>query len=310
MRKLLFLFSLVLLVAGGALAAETLTLTDGGTVSGEIIKSDDNGLMLRLPGETYATTNVSWSHMSQESLKQLAANPKLKTYAEPFIEPDASQRPAKADIQINPVTRLERPAKPSLFGGLVGSPVGLFIFLVLYAANLYAGYEVAIIRARPTVQVIGLSAVLPVIGPVIFLALPMKVEAPPESEPVYAPAGTAAAAGQRTPEEIQIVEASWRKEEKPPEPQIFARGKFTFNKRFVETKFAGYLGAPKGEALKFTLELKTATAQHAVEHILQVAATEVMLETKRGQVTVPLADIQEIKLTPIPPPPPAPAPAA
>lgn len=317
MRKLLFLFSLVLLVAGGALAAETLTLTDGGTVSGEIIKSDDNGLMLRLPGETYATTNVSWSHMSQESLKQLAANPKLKSYAEPFIEPDASQRPAKPEITTKEPTQdpnhLFLPGTsiaeahgikpPSLFGGLFGSPVGLFIFLVLYAANLYAGYEVAIIRARPVVQVIGLSAVLPVIGPVIFLALPMKVEAPPESEPVFAPAGTAAAAGQRTPEEIQIVEASWRKEEKPPEPQIFSRGKFTFNKRFVETKFAGYMGAPKGEALKFTMELKTATAQHAVEHILQVAATEVILETKRGQVTVPLADIQEIKLIPIPPPP-------
>jgi hypothetical protein len=306
-RKFIFLFSLALVVAFGAVAAETLTLTDGGTLSGEMIKSDDNGLMLRLPDETYATTNVAWSHLSQESLKQLAANPKLKTYAEPFIEPDASQRPAKAEIKVNEVTRLERPAKPSLFGGLFGSPVGLFIFLVLYAANLYAGYEVAIIRARPAIQVIGLSAVLPVIGPVIFLAMPMKVEAPPESEPVYAPAGTATAAGQRTHEEIQIVEASWRQEEKKPEPQIFARGKFTFNKRFMETKFAGYIGAPKGEALKFTMELKTSQAQHAVEHILQVAATEVILETKRGQVTVPLADIQEIKLTPIPP---APAPTA
>ena len=292
----------MLAVAFGAAAAEpvSLTLADGGTVAGEIIKIDDNGMMIRLPGEVYATTNVAWSHLSQDSLKHLVANPKIKPLAEVFIEPDASQRPAKAEIQVNSVTRLTQPVNPSLFGGLVGSPVGLFILLVLYGANLFAGYEVAIIRARPVVQVLGLAAVLPVIGPVVFLALPMKMEAPAAENNFAAPAGTAGAAAQRTPEEIQIVEASWRKEEKKPEVQVFARGKFTFNKRFVETKFAGYLGEPKGDALKFTMELKTAQAQHAVERIMQVAATEVILETKNGQVTVSLADIQEIKLTPHP----------
>ena len=299
MRKTLFLFSLVLVVAFGAVAAETLTLTDGATFTGEITKTDDNGLMLRLPGDTYAATNLSWSRLSQASLKQLTANPKIKPFAEVFIEPDASQRPAKPEIQINPVTRLTRPENPSLVGGLLGSPVGLFILLVLYAANLYAAFEVAVVRARPVAQVVGVSAALPIIGPAIFLALPIKVEAPPEEKNFASPTGTAGAAAQRTPEEIQIVEASWRTEEKKPEPQIFARGKFTFNKRFVETKFAGYVGAPKGDALKFSMEVKTAAAHYAVEHILQVAATDVMLETvASGQVTVALNDILEIKLTP------------
>jgi len=242
---------------------------------------------------------VSWGQLSQDSLKQLAENPKLKPLVEVFIEPDASARPVKADIQVNAVTRMERPAKPSLFGGLAGSPVGLFLLLVLYAANLYAGYEVAIIRARPVVQVIGLSAVLPIIGPVVFLALPMKVEAPVEEVHFAPPAGTAEAAAERTPEEIQIVEASWRTEEKKPEAQVFARGKFTFNKRFVETKFAGYIGEPKGDALKFSMEVKTAAAHYAVERIMQVAATDLILETTQpAQVTVALNDILEIKLTP------------
>ena len=299
MRKILFLLSLVLFVAFGALAAETLTLTDGATFTGEIVKTDDNGLMLRLPGDTYAATNLLWSRLSQASLKQLVANPKIKPFAEVFIEPDASQRPAKPGIQINPVTRLTRPENPSLIGGLLGSPLGLFLLLVVYVANLYAAYEVALVRARPVAQVIGLSAVLPIIGPAVFLAMPIKVEAPPEEKEFAAPAGTAGAAAQRTPEEIQIVEASWHKEEKKPEPQIFARGKFTFNKRFVETKFAGYIGEPKGDALKFSMEVKTATQHFAVEHILQVAATDVMLETvASGQVTVALNDILEIKLIP------------
>jgi len=298
-RKLLSLFSLLLVVAFGATAAETLTLTDGTTQAGDIVKFDDNGLMLRGAGDAYV--NVPWGKLSQDSLKHLSENPKLKPLVEVFILPDESQRPVKPVIQINPVSRLERPANPSLFGGLVGSPVGLFILLVLYAANLYAAYEVSIIRARPPVQVIGLSAILPIIGPVVFLALPMKVEPPPVEADPFAPAGTAGAAAQRTPEEIQIVEASWRQEEKKPETQVFARGKFTFNKRFLETKFAGFIGEPKGDALKFTMEVKTAQAQFAVDRIMQVAATDVIFETNQpAQVTVALVDILEIKLTPKP----------
>jgi ribosome maturation factor RimP len=287
----------MLVGAFGALAAETLTLTDGSTQSGDIVKFDDNGLMLRGAGDAYV--NVPWGKLSQDSLKQLTANPKIKPLVEVFIQPDASARLAKPEIQVNAVTRLERPAQPSLFGGLFGSPVGLFILLVLYSANLYAAFEVSVIRARPAIQVIGLSAVLPIAGPVIFLAMPMRVEKPAEENDFAAPAGTAGAAAQRTPEEIQIVEASWRKEEKKPETQVFARGKYTFNKRFVETKFAGFVGEPKGDALKFSMEVKTAAAQFAVERIMQVAATDVIFETTQpAQVTVALNEILEIKLIP------------
>jgi hypothetical protein len=222
---------------------------------------------------------------------------------EPFIEPDASQRPAKPEIQVKEVTRLSKPENPSLIGGLLGSPVGLLILLVLYAANLYAGFEVSVLRARPVWQVIGLAAVLPIIGPVIFLAMPMKVEAPPEEVAPHAPAGTATAAGQKPPEEIQIGEASWKpQEEKKPEPQIYSRGKFTFNKRFVETKFAAFVGATPGDlAKRFTMEVKTMKEQFAVERIMQVEANDVIFETvQHGQMTVALADIQEIKLNPRP----------
>jgi hypothetical protein len=304
-RKILFLFTLALFVACGAMAAETLTLTDGSTQAGDIVKFDDNGLMLRGEGDAYVT--VPWGKLSQDSLKHLTENPKIKPLVEVFILPDESQRPPKPEISVkkgDELIRLKLPGRdgnppPSLFGGLLASPVGWFILLVLYGANLYAGFEVAVIRARPAIQVVGLAALLPVVGPVIFLAMPVRVEAPSEHQDFAAPAGTAGASAQRTPEEIKIAEASWRKEEKKPEVQLFTRGKFTFNKRFVETKFAGYVGELKGDALKFSMEVKTATAQFAVERIMQVAATEVIFETvASGQVTVPLGDILEIKLTP------------
>ena len=293
MRKIFFL-CLWLAVAAWASGAETLTLTDGGSLAGDIVKFDDNGLFLRLGGEAY--TNVPWGRFSQESLKQLAQNPKIHPFVDVFIEPTEAQRLAAAEIKINPVTRLERPAQPALFGGFVHSPVGLVILLVLYLANLFAAYEISIVRGRPALHVIGLAAVLPVIGPIIFLAMPM----PTEPVPAAAAAETEVAGAEpaAAPEAINFVDASWRQEPKPAEAQVFTRGKFTFNKRFVETKFAGYLGTPKGDALKFSMTVKTAETEFAVERLAQVGASEVILETPHGQVAVQLTDIQEIKLNP------------
>jgi hypothetical protein len=283
--------------------AETVTMTDGASFAGDIIKFDDNGILLR-SGDTY--TNLAWGRFSQESLKQLSSNPKIAALVDVFILPDESQRPAKKEIQVNPVKRLERPENPSLFGGLFKSSIGLFLLLLVYAANLYAAYEVSIIRARPALQVIGLSAVLPVIAPIIFLCMSIKAEKPAE-EPVdhghAAPAGTTetSPAAPAAEEEIRVTEASWKTDEKKVEPQVFARGKFTFNKRFIETKFAGYIGSPKGDALKFTMELKSAKGAFHVERITMVTATEVIFEVAgQGSSTVPFGEIQEIKLTPKP----------
>jgi hypothetical protein len=294
-RKSFFILSLALLFVGGAVAAETLTMTDGSSQAGDIVKFDDNGLLLRM-GDNY--TNLPWGRFSQESLKQLAANPKLRPLVEVFIDPDSSSRPPKPEIKINAVTRLERPAHPSLFGGLFVSPVGWFLVLVLYLANLYAAFEVSVIRARPSLQVVGLAAVLPVIGPVIFLALPIKVEAPPVEAAEAAPEPTRY---QASSPEIQITEASWQSEgEKKPEGQVYARGKYTFNKRFVETRFAAFVGATPGDlAQKFAMEVKTMKDHFAVQHIVEVTATDVIFQiVGRGPVPVPLADILEIKLNP------------
>ena len=297
MRKLIFLFSLWL---GGILlapGAETFPMADGGSVVGEIVKFDDGGIMIHTTEETY--TNVPWGRFSQDALKSLANNPKIKGFVDPFIMPTEAQRPQKAEIQLNNVTRMERP-EPSLFGGLFKSSLGLFLLLVVYAANLFAAYEISIVKARSGAQVVGLSALLPIIGPVIFLILPMYVPPPPkETADETNPDGTPSA-----PKEvpIQIGEASWKpQEEKKPEPQIFARGKFTFNKRFIETKFAAYFGnADAEQAKKYSMELKGMKDSLAVQSIVSVGVAEVVLQTTTGPVTVPLAEIQEIKLIPRP----------
>jgi hypothetical protein len=299
-RKIFFLFSLCLFVGMLAARADTLTLTDGASLTGDILKFDDGGVMLHTADDLY--TNLAWSRFSQDSLKQLSQNPKIARMVAPFIEPTESLASQKPEITVNPVKRLERPAHPSIVLGMLTSPVGLFVLLVLYVANLFAAYEVSLIRARAPGQVIGVAAILPVIAPIIFLWMPIQTAKPEEAAPggvVTAPSGSL----ENPQEEIPIVEVTHKPIEKKPEPQIFARGKFTFNKRFVETKFAGYFGEAQGDALKFTMETKTTKDLFTVERIMQVTPVDVLFETvQRGQVTVSLADIQEIKLIPKPAP--------
>ena len=303
MRKFLIFLSLWAGLTAGVYAAETYTLTDGASFSGDISKADDYDVMIHTTSDTF--TNIQWPRFSQDTLKQLAGNPKYGAWAAPFIQPVAGAQPAQQDMAIKPVTRMTLPDHPSVFGGMVSSSLGLFMLLILYAANLYAAFEVAVVRGKPMAAVMGLSAVLPIIGPIIFLAQPMKAESTEEAPLEEGmpggppPPGAAPAPGQ---EDIQIVAASWQgsQEEKKPQPQVFSRGKFTLNKRFIETKFANFIGEPKGDAKNFTMEIKTLKDTIAVECIKQVGPTEAILETPNGQVTLPFADIQEIKLTPKP----------
>ena len=204
MRKILCIIS-GLWLCGLLLAAQadTFTLGDGATLTGEVIRIADSGLTIRLDDNTY--TNVLWTRFSQDGLKQLSANPKIKPLVEPFIETPASERPQAAAVQVQPVTnRLTLPASPSIIGGLFSSPVGLGLLLLFYAANLYAAFEVAVCRARPIPLVMGVSAVAPIVGQVIFLSLPVPVppvevgatvEAAEQASFTVPSAGTGEAAG-------------------------------------------------------------------------------------------------------------------
>jgi len=153
------------------------------------------------------------------------------------------------------------------------------------------------------------AVVLPILGPIIFLALPVRVEpsrtaAPrPEAAPhtfAVPAAAPPVAAG------IHIVEASWQKEAPavdPATPQIFQRGQFTFNRRFFETKFSGFFSMIRRESEKnLMLTVKTGRALFVVERITRIATNEMHVEVAQGtakqEVTVPFAEIVEVQLKP------------
>jgi hypothetical protein len=283
--------------------ADTYTLADNTSVTGDIVTFDDIGIKFRTPDDKY-TDRISWTKFSQDSLKKLAKNPRIQPLVEPFIEIPRKPRSPRAEIHIHDVTRLDLPPKQSLIGALFSSSVGLFALLLIYAANIYSGYEIAVVRARPKGLVMGVAAVLPILGPIIFLAMPVQMQSAPAEEMVAEadPAGFAVP-GQPVGEVQVTAEAAAGAAPTPAAGQSFKRGQFTFNRRFVETKFSGFFGAIRHGAEKNQIMLlRTGSGQFTVERITRIASSDVHLEVTQGgsvkEIMVPFADIQEIQIKP------------
>jgi hypothetical protein len=297
------------------------SLADGTTISGDIVSTDNNGVVFKTGPDTYSE-KLSWLKFSQAGLKQLAQNPKAKPFAEPFIAPEPSQT-AKAEIRLNDVPRLARPAPGSLFGALFTSSVGIVMLLLIYAANIFAGYEIAAFRERPIGMGIGLATAVPIIGPIILLSMPRPpppapteeelaaAAAPVETEPQrFAVPGMApqpAAEPESTPEpqeQIQIVAGGFSGAPPPKDSsqtQVFQRGQFMFNRRFFETKFPGFFGIARAEADRGkVLLVKTPGALLTVQRISRITANDAHFEVVQGggqqEIMVPFADIQQVQL--------------
>lgn len=296
--------------------ADTFQLNEGRTLTGEIVagSANDAGLQFRLADGSYE--RVAWTSFSQVDLKKLAEDGKLAAFVEPFIEVSQEERLKRTQVKINEVPRLERPAKGSLLGAMFSSSVGAFALLLLYAANIYAAYEISIFRARPFALVCGVSAVLPLIGPVLFLALPAPVKPDEEDEArtvEAAPAQTfnvprAAAGGSpdepggeaQHPGGLRISHAETATGEKF-KTQVFQRGAFTFNRRFFETKFPGFFGVVRRESEKdLVMTIKSARGVYICYRVSRIAANDVHVQVQKGhaseEVMIPFSEIQEIEL--------------
>lgn len=301
----------------GGVRADTFQLLDGSTLTGEIIlPATADGLNIKIAQGKYQ--RVAWTNLAQTTLLELAKNPnpKIVEFAEPLIEETEDQKLKKTEPPvIKPPPRLERPARGSLFGALFGSSIGLVTLLLLYAANIYAGYEIATVRAYPSAMVCGVAAVAPVIGPIIFLCLPTRVKSAVEEHIEEAPA-EAASAGAAAASHASMADAPpgtapsslHIAHEQPattpssaPQTQVFRRGQFTFNRRFIETKFSGFFGIVRRDPEKdMILVIKSTRGEFPASRITRIAANDMHIEVRKGAATneVPIAfvEIQEIQL--------------
>jgi hypothetical protein len=323
-RGFYLLFLTIAWTFTAACFGEEFRLTTGETLTGELLPSsaNDAGVQVKVGEGEYK--RIPWASFSQEDLRKFAQNKKMETFVEPFIEVTQEEKLKKTEIpNFKQPERLERVAKGSVIGAFFGSGLGLLILLLLYAANLYAAYEIAIFRAQPMPLVCGISAILPLAGPIIFLSMPTRMQ---PAEPTWdtsggvpPPAGASAAPSHPVPTaqsevvnpmqgDIPAAETSTLKlaHEEPPKPAIpttttFQRGQFTFNRRFIETKFPGFFGVVRRDAEKdLMLLFKTSRGKFAGRRITRIAANDLHLEIQKDQATeevmIPFIEIQEIQL--------------
>ncbi len=301
------LLAFCVMLAGFA-RADTFHLLDGRTIVGDMVSQDENGFIVKQPDDTYAD-RTPWGKLTQDNLKELQQNPKLTAFVEPFIEVTQQQKREKTEIVLKDVPRLPRPPGHSLIAAFFTSTMGLFIVVLLYAANIYAGYEVSIFRAQPAALVCGVAAVLPVLGPIIFLAMPTRMQRAmtDEEAPMDENLEAAIAAEQEAPGENpakstrRAAAGAGPAVSNLPATKTFPRGQFTFNRRFFETQVPTFFGVVRSEADKdMVLSIKSLRGTHTVQRISRISSNEMYVQVQKGhaseEIVVQFAEIQEVQL--------------
>ena len=305
-------FHLVVLIVLGLFVvmarSENFQLNNGETLTGEVLASsaNDAGVQIKIGEGEYK--RVPWASFSQEDLKKFGQNKKMEPFVEPFIEISQEEKAKKTEVAIKQPQRLERAPKQSLFGAFFGSGLGILIILLLYAANLYAAYEIAIFRAQPMPLVCGAAALLPIIGPIIFLSMPTRMQAAEATwETAPEPQVETPASAEVNPMQGEVPAGNLKIAHHEPEKSAlpptttFQRGQFTFNRRFFETKFPGFFGVVRRDADRdMVLAIKSSRGHLFCNRITRIAANDLHLEVVKGQaseeVMIPFVEIQEIQL--------------
>jgi hypothetical protein len=283
-------------------------LNNGDVLRGEAVSFNDDGLVVHLEIGGHSP-RISWSKLTQETLQQLSKNPQAARFVEPFIDlpPVPKEKKIKKDFKIKQPPRVDRVAKPNFFASFA-TPTGVGILLVLILANVYAAFEIARYRHRPPALVCGASIIFPFIAPALILAMP-----PAEAEElggggVVEPSAAGQTTGKATTGSLAKVPMasglSIAQGEKPAAasagqaPQSYKRGEFTFNRRFMETKFASFFRIVQSEADKdLVLVVRCPKEDYMAKRISRISSNEMHLQLLRGvEVSVPFADIAKIQV--------------
>jgi hypothetical protein len=312
--------------------AATYTLTDNTQISGEPKweTANANGVVFQPDGGSTPSI-IGWEKFNQDSLKQLLAQApdKAKDFIQPLIEEPLDSRAKQREERISDLNKhIKEPPKATQpkqntgFRAIFSSPIGLFMFFVVYCATIFAGYEVAIFRNQPMGLVCGLAAVpfLGILSPIIFVAMPtnLKIEEEPVAQVAEAGAegahpapadATADAANPLAPEPGAVHSNLHMAQEAPaaaaapalPPPVVFKRGDFSFNRRFFETKLAPFFRLVPSEADKdMVVFIKSARGDFSGRRIVNINQNDLTLQTFKGEATanevLPFTDVLEVQI--------------
>lgn len=288
--------------------AASYQLITGQEVAGEPIAPDARGVIIK-GADGGLSERIPWTNFTQTALQQLAqALPKQQKLIEPFLvedEPEPAQK-ARQEIRFTPPPRLSRPDPKAGIGALFSSPLSVVLLLLVYAANLYAAYEVSLFRNYQPAMIIGVAAIAPIIGPIIFLCMPTHIpQAAPEqltAEQQVTHEHTVAMEQVIAAHEAEAAaaEAHAAKSAHPP-PVIYQRGTTMFNRRFFETKMSGFLRMVPSESEKdMVICVKSSRGEYVAQRVSKIMPNELYLAVHKSgtssEVAIPYGEIYEIKI--------------
>ena len=298
----------ILLLALGSLTmlADTYRLRTGEVVDGEPISFNEAGVVFRLPTGQFSP-RAGWTNFTEEALRKLADIPDAQRFTEEYLIDEEEPEEDAAQLEIKPREhpKLQRLPKEGGVGSWFRSPLSLSLLILIYLANIYAGFEVAIFRNYPVWVGCLAAALLPFVGPIVMLCLPTRLE--PIAQPVYEmPAEQYAeetAAGYEYAEGAPVEAAVPAQAQTPAQPQVtvYQRGTTTFNRRFFETKLANFMRVvPSEEDKDMLIELKSARGDYVCTRISRITPNELHVQISKGgasaDVAVPFGEIKEIKV--------------
>jgi hypothetical protein len=300
MRRFQVLVLLVIWAIQAVAMAAEFKLTNGDVIKGEPAAINSDGMVIRQEIGGFSD-RIGWGRLSQESLKLLLENPQAKKFVEPFIEVPievkSKEKAKKKEIIIKQPPVPERPVQKSFFTGLL-TPAGFMVLGIIFFANLYGAFHIAQFRGRPVPLVVGLSVILPIIAPAIFLALPSAdAAAAPSTEPTAAPTEVVSAESKVAGMQSNLGLAAHQKggPKQDSQQQTYKRTEVTMDRRFFETKFAGYFRMVP-ENPDMVLVIRTAKQEYVARRISRISSSDVHLQLLRGntEVGVPFGEISEV----------------
>jgi hypothetical protein len=301
-RRFAVVLAWMVVCVGVVLGQASYPLLNGEVLTGDPVHFNAQGAIFKRADGSF-TSRTSWTNFTEGALKELGKDARAKPFVDQYLETIEEEEPEakRTEITVKPVERLGRANVKAGFGAIFSSPLSIVLVLLVWAANIYAGYEIALFRNYPWMLVCGIAAVVPVIGPVLFLCLPtyMKTAETEEvAEAEYAQAEvpltqTAVEASPIAPVPGAAAAAAG------PAHTVYKRGQTTFNRRFFETKFANFLRVTPLEADKdLVLFVKSARGEHTGNRIVRISPNDFHLLVAKGdashEVMIPYTEIQEV----------------
>jgi hypothetical protein len=297
-------------------AAETypFTLENGNVTEGRISVMDEESLVITKTNGTF-TERIDLVYLSQDTLKYIQQHPEYikkgyHQYVDPFIElPEEEIEPP--EITVRQPERMKRPDGKTTFFSTLTTPIGLLILVAIYLGNLFAAFEIAVFRGRPIPLVCGVSAVLPFIGPILFISMPgietestydasyddgfaAATESAPESAP--APGAPAAKSGLGL---AKGVGAGVGGSGGGLAGSVFTKDDTQFNRSFIETKFSEFFRVVPSPSIKnLVLAFKTVKTEFVATRITRISGSDLHLQLQQGskEVSIGFGEIVRIEV--------------